>query len=111
MDEVAQIERSRPDENGNQVRSSFHPFLPKDAKSDMRPKLKHRRRKKVKKEHSINGNLNGNGESSNGKGKEPETQTDSSSSDEGELGKFYPYHYFDYIAGTSTGGYVFKSCL
>jgi hypothetical protein len=99
MDEVARIERNRPDENGDPVESSFHPLSPKDEKSVMRPKLKHRRRKKPKKESSTNGDADGKG-----KGKEVESQPDSSSSDEEERGKFYPYHYFDYIAGTSTGG-------
>jgi hypothetical protein len=111
MDEVARIERDKRDDDGNLVESSFHPFFPHDEKSVARPKLKHRRKKRVKKEPSTNGNLNGNGKNNNGKGKEPETQTDSSSSDGGELGKFYPYHYFDYIAGTSTGGFVFSPFL
>jgi hypothetical protein len=108
MDEVARIERSKPDENGRPVESSFHPLSPNDEKSVMRPKLKHRRRKTMKKEASTNGHtngvLNGDAEKSNEKGKEVERQSDSSSSDEEERGKFYPYHYFDYIAGTSTGG-------
>ncbi len=108
MDEVARIERSRPDENGNIVESSFHPFSPKDEKSITRPKLKHSRRKmkKMKKESSTNGHINGDTEKGKGKGKEVERQSDSSISDEEEGGKFYPYHYFDYIAGTSTGGYT-----
>jgi hypothetical protein len=107
MDEVSRIERSRPDEKGNPVLSSFHPFTPKEEKSALRPKLKHRRRK-VKKEASTNNHSNTNGDSGkgNGKGKDIERQSDSSSSGEEECDKFYPYHYFDYIAGTSTGGYV-----
>lgn len=108
MDEVARIERSRPDENGNTVESSFHPFSPKDEKSIIRPKSKHRRRKmkKMKKEASTNSLTNGDTGEINRKGKEVGRQSDLSMSDEEEGDKFYPYHYFDYIAGTSTGGYV-----
>ena len=108
MDEVARIERSRPDEDGNAVESSFHPCLPVDDKSIVRPKEKHRRRRRMKKEASTNGQTNGDAEKRNGKGKEVERHPNSPLSGEAqeELGKFYPYHYFDYIAGTSTGGYV-----
>jgi hypothetical protein len=110
MDEVARIERSRPDENGNPVLSSFHPFTSKEEKSVVRPKMKHRRRK-MKKEASTSGHTNGDAGKGNGKGKEVERQSNSSSSGEEECDKFYPYHYFDYIAGTSTGGYVHCSII
>ena len=109
MDEVAQIERSRPDEDGNPVKSSFHPCFPEDEKSVVRPKDQHRRQKRMKKEVSTNGQTNGDAEKGNVKEREVERQSESALSgevQEDELGKFYPYHYFDYIAGTSTGGYV-----
>jgi len=109
MDEVARIERSRPDEDGKPVESSFHPCFPADEKSVARPKENHRRRKRMKKEASTNGQTISNAERGNGKGKEVERQADPDllkEVQEDEVGKFYPYHYFDYIAGTSTGGYV-----
>ncbi len=109
MDEVEQIEKSTPDDDGKPVLSSFHPFSPHEEKSFIRPKLKHTRRK-VKRESSTNDHTNSdtakvNDEKGKGNGKEVERQSESSSSGE-EDNKFYPYHYFDYIAGTSTGGYV-----
>lgn len=100
MDEVARIERSKPDDKGNLVESSFHPFSPADGKSAARPKVKQRKTRK-KKTRSQN---SGNSGTNNGKGKEIEGQSVSSSSSYQECGNFYPYHYFDYIAGTSTGG-------
>jgi hypothetical protein len=71
----------------------------------VRPKSK-RRRRKIRKEDSTNGHTNGNTGKGKDKGKEVERQSDSSSAGEETCGKLYPYHYFDYIAGTSTGGYV-----
>jgi hypothetical protein len=107
MDEVEKIEKSTPDDDGKPVLSSFHPFSPHEEKSFIRPKLKHTR--KVKRESSTNGHTNSDtakvDEKGKGNGKEVERQSESSSSGE-EDNKFYPYHYFDYIAGTSTGGYV-----
>ncbi|KAH6678180.1 acyl transferase/acyl hydrolase/lysophospholipase [Halenospora varia] len=111
MDQVARIERGTPDEKGHIVESSFHPLLPSDDKGALQPKSKHRRKKRkaTSTESQDNGrsdrnNNNTHVEKWNGKGKEVERQSDSSSSNEQEQGKFYPYHYFDYIAGTSTGG-------
>lgn len=62
----------------------------------------------MKKKASTNGHTNGDPRKGNGKGKEVERPPDPSSSGEEERCKFYPYHYFDYIAGTSTGGYVHR---
>ena len=102
MDEVEKIERSQPDKDGKPVLSSFHPFTPSEGKSVVQAKSKHKR-KKMKKEDSTNGHKNGDDGNGNEKGKEVERQSESSS-DERECCQFYPYHYFDYIAGTSTGG-------
>jgi hypothetical protein len=105
MDEVVKLERSQPDEDGNPVLSSFHPFAPSEEKSVVQPKKKYKRRKI--KYNSTNGHKNGDSGKGNGKGKEREVEGQSESSlDEEESCRFYPYHYFDYIAGTSTGGYV-----
>jgi hypothetical protein len=104
MDEVEKIERSQLDEDGKPVLSSFHPFTPSEGKSVVQAKSKHKR-KKMKKEDSTNGHKSGDDGNGNekGKGKELERQSESSS-DEKECCQFHPYHYFDYIAGTSTGG-------
>jgi hypothetical protein len=104
MDEVGKIERSQPDKDGKPVLSSFHPFTPSEGKSVVQPKSKHKRNK-VKKENSTNGHKSGDDSHGNGKGKGKEIERQSESSlDEKECCQFYPYHYFDYIAGTSTGG-------
>jgi hypothetical protein len=96
MDKVAELERTRLDDDGKQVESSFHPLSWEENKSLRLRKKSHR---------------NGNGSAKqpgdlangNGKGKQVERQFDISSSLEDQPG-FYPYHYFDWIAGTSTGG-------
>jgi hypothetical protein len=98
MDKVAELERTRLGDDGKQVESSFHPLSWEENKS-----LKLR-----KKSHQ-----NGNGSAKkpsdlpngNGKGKEVERQSHTSSSLDNQPA-FYPYHYFDWIAGTSTGGSV-----
>jgi hypothetical protein len=96
MDKVAELERSKPDGDGKQVESSFHPLSWEENKS-----LKLRKRS----HQNANGPKKKTGDLTNGNGKRKqlERQSDTSSSLEDQPG-FYPYHYFDWIAGTSTGG-------
>jgi hypothetical protein len=99
MNKVAEIEYNKPDKDGQLVRSSFHPLCWHEDKSELRPKHK-------KIPRPINASTN----HVNGNGKWNEVE-DSNGTDEDISAHFYPYHYFDWIAGTSTGGCVLAPTL
>jgi hypothetical protein len=94
MEKVAAIEQSKLDDDGRRVESSFHPLSWEDDKSmKLQKRVVKTRTNTRKKTESL----------SKEKGKQVEKSSDTNS--EGDAGsKFYPHHYFDWIAGTSTGG-------
>jgi hypothetical protein len=94
MDKVAIIEQNKVDDEGRRVESSFHPLSWQHDKTIMLQKRTTKRRSNSgKNSRSLR----------NGKGKQIEKASDTSSEEEARA-RFYPYHYFDWIAGTSTGG-------
>lgn len=96
MEKVARIERDTPIE-GDQVDSSYYPIpwseVPRGARSSGN---------QTGRSHtngsSRNGNANGQMINDNGRGDAAHVEGLK------EHSRFYPHHYFDWIAGTSTGG-------
>lgn len=96
MDKVERIERSEPND-GQTVDSSFHPI----PWSTVPPTLAAKRRLKSKNSTlSVSHGTDSNGKDK-GKGRAIMTSTPPSAV---QHSQFYPHHYFDWIAGTSTGG-------
>jgi hypothetical protein len=99
MDKVEAIERSRPLRNGKKVDSSFDPIPWPDVPLTSAERLR-RQKSTATRPLSSSGSTILNSGIANGKAKEKEQEPGK------EKSRFYPHHYFDWIAGTSTGGSV-----
>ena len=104
MNKVEAIEQSRPSSNGKKVDSSFHPISWPDVPVTTAETLRRSKSAATRPSSSNDSTLASNGSAkAKGKGKGKEQKP------EEEKSRFYPHHYFDWIAGTSTGGSVESS--
>ncbi|KAH7413353.1 acyl transferase/acyl hydrolase/lysophospholipase [Cadophora sp. MPI-SDFR-AT-0126] len=102
MDKVAVLERATFGSDGSRVDSSFHPIPLEEVRQKKRSV--NGKAPRARTTDLSNGHANGL-HVSTAPDSERDARTDSdSSSDDESFSQFYPYHYFDWIAGTSTGG-------